>query len=126
MDRIIITLDQEQDSVIKLLLNLPEGNENYGHKFVYTHNRELIISTTSKKKPNHGDLGDSYPNEDIEAAGWIKLNNENAVLNSINLTNRSGIYCRSFDSLKKVESFIVNLLDSVKVSLINDQNPKCP
>ncbi len=126
MDRIILTLDQKKNEVAKILQDLPKGNKDRGHKFVYTTKSELIISTTGEKKPDHGDLGDGYDKEDIGAAGWVKfMFDSKSQITEVNFINRSSIYCLSFASLQKAASFIVKILDSVKVNLKNDQNPNC-
>lgn len=129
MDSKTITLDQERNDVVKFLKKLPNGDPKRGHKFVYTNDRKFIISTTGKGKPKHGKLGADYDVNDIKTggtAGWVKfIFDSNSQEIKVNFYNRSLHYCPSYDSLKKAEGFIKEILGSVKVKLIDDPNPKC-
>ena len=122
MNRITLTLKQEQANVVKYLQALPSKHTNNGHKFVYTKNKKLIISTTGKKTPNHKDLGD---NSEVVTAGYINIKFDNkSQIKEVYFDNRSATYKPSYDSLEKAKKFILGMLGSTKVILKNNPNPK--
>ena len=122
MNKITLALKQGPAKVVKYLEALPDKYTNNGHKFVYTKNKKLIVSTTGKKNPNHKELGD---NNEVVTAGYINVKfNNNSQIKEIYFDNRSAAYNPSYESLKKAKKFIVETLGSVKVKLKNNPNPK--
>ena len=94
-------------------------------KFVYSFEENLlIISTTGKKKPKHGTLGE---NHNISTAGYLKAKlNKNGEIQEVIFNNRSKAYCPSFVSLVKVsDSLKEKLGEDIKITLVNDPNPDC-
>lgn len=57
MDRKVITIDQKPDGVITLIRDLPKEKKELDHKFVYTKDHKLMISTSGKGQPNHPAVG---------------------------------------------------------------------
>ncbi len=122
MDRMTLTSKQQRDDVVTLLRTLPRQYTNTGHKFVYTKNKHLIVSTTGKKKPNHKELG--HANE-VVTAGYINVTfDKGSEIKEIYVDNRSAAYNPPYESLKKAKDFILKILGPVNVTLKNNPNPK--
>ena len=86
-------------------------------KFVFNTNKDLVISLTGKKKPNHKNLlAKSQP----LSAGYIEVQLESAKIVKLYLDNRSGNVCPSYESLNHVFIF---LADKIKIDgVVNLRN----
>ncbi len=86
-------------------------------KFVFNTNKDLVISLTGKKRPNHKSLlGKGKP----LSAGYIEVQLESSKVVKLYLDNRSGRICPTYESLNHVFVF---LADKIKIDgVVNLKN----
>lgn len=92
-------------------------------KFVFTKDKELIVSRTGEKRPKHYTLA-SHADE-VLSAGYISLNKGDKGV-EVHLNNKSNSYCPSFESLNLVKAFLIEKLGKdTQVTLVKKPGSDC-
>lgn len=117
-DRLTLTNEAGQGEMVELLQLLHSRQSERGQKFVLSADQTLVVSSEDWQNSSHDRLGQG---RDVQTAGYMKsVNGQSA----ITITNRSGDYCPSLESLKRVKEYIEQR-SNLEVTLSEQTNEKC-